>query len=70
MTIEVFKTNVADEAQANDVRRMLQQHFPHSRINFDLHDCDKVLRIEGADFTTENVMLLVKGKGIVCKILD
>lgn len=70
MLIEIFKTNVADENEANGLKELLQGHFPSSRINFDLHDADKVLRIEGTDFTTEAVILIVSKKGIVCRLLD
>lgn len=44
--VEVFKTNVALPASASRMIHTLQQHFPAYRVNFDLHDCDKVLRVE------------------------
>jgi len=46
MMIEVFKTNVQEISQANKIVAVLLEHFPGSRINFDMHDCDKVLRVE------------------------
>jgi hypothetical protein len=70
MTIEVFKTNVENEAQAAEVRQLLMQYFPSSRINFDLHDTDRILRVEGMDFTVEQVVALVNAEGVVCTILD
>jgi hypothetical protein len=70
MTIEVFKTNVANETEANELKRVLHLHFPGSRVNFDLHDCDRVLRIEGADFTADQVVILAEAKGVVCSLLD
>jgi hypothetical protein len=70
MAIEVFKTNVEDKTEANELKRILLQHFPGSRINFDLDDCDRILRIEGPDFTADKVLLLVSGKGVVCTILE
>jgi hypothetical protein len=48
----------------------LSNSFPYSRINFDLHDCDKILRIEGVDFTIEKVQVLVAQKGFECCVLD
>lgn len=69
MMIEVFKTDVSDEKQASDLRHLLLRHFPTSRINFDLHDCDKILRIEGADFSSELVQALVKNSGFACDML-
>jgi hypothetical protein len=45
-------------------------HFPDSKINFDLDDCDKVLRVEGRNFATEQVMHLVQENGFKCAVLD
>jgi hypothetical protein len=70
MTIEVFKTDVADESQAKKLRQLLLQHFPSTRINFDLDDCDKVLRVEGVGFKTVDVIRLASKNGVVCKVLD
>lgn len=68
--IEVFKTNVNEPSQARSLVTLLLRHFPGSRINFDLHDSDKILRIEGADFNPENVMLVVTQKGYECIALE
>lgn len=45
--IEVYKTNVQTRQQANKIMGLLQHNFSKARINFDLQDCDKVLRLEG-----------------------
>ena len=68
--IEVFKTNVDEALQARQLADILRQHFPGSRVNFDLHDCDKILRIEGEHFTPEKVMTIVNEKGFMCSILE
>jgi hypothetical protein len=68
--IEVFKTNVQGKEQADDLVRELKKHFPASRINIDMHDTDKVLRLEGADFRIEKVQLLVKQNGFNCSLLE
>jgi len=68
--IEVFKTNIQDALQAKSLVAFLLHHFPDSRVNIDLHDCDKVLRIEGCDFLPAKVMMLVKEKGFVCSLLE
>lgn len=44
--IEVFKTTVSDKEQSQDIISELMKHFPSGRINFDLEDCDNVLRID------------------------
>jgi hypothetical protein len=68
--IEVFKTNVQTASDANDIVQMLLHHFPGSRINFDLQDCDKILRVEGKDFCSDKIMLLVSKNGFCCEILE
>ncbi|MGN6165463.1 MAG: hypothetical protein ACTHOF_13080 [Flavisolibacter sp.] len=68
--VEVFKTNVQEATEAQSIVAMLLQHFPDSKINFDLHDCDKVLRMEGEDFENKKVVSLVTQKGFTCTLLE
>lgn len=68
--IEVFKTNVKRKSDAGKIIATLLQHFPSSKINFDLSDCDKILRVEGEQLLTEKIMILVKEKGYDCDILE
>ena len=68
--IEVFKTNVEETAEAKRIIELLLTHFPGSKINFDLHDCDKILRVEGKSIAPEKVMTLVIENGFHCKILE
>ena len=68
--IEVFKTNVSEPSEAKTLVTLLLRHFPGSRINFDLHDRDKILRIEGTSFEPENVMLVITKKGYECVVLE
>ena len=69
-TIEVFKTNVCQLQDAERIVTILSADFPGSRINFDLHDCDRILRLEGGNFTVEKVMMLVRQQGFECCVLD
>lgn len=68
--VEVFKTNVQEFAEAQRLVAVLRRHFPGSKINIDLDDCDKVLRVEGNNLRIEKLMTLVTEKGFVCTILD
>ena len=52
--IEVFKTNVPEVCVAQNIIALLLEHFPESKINFDLHDCDKILRFEGDIITVKS----------------
>lgn len=44
--ILVFKTNVASERDAIRIVNQLIAKWPDLKINFDLDDCDNILRIE------------------------
>ena len=68
--IEVFKTNVEEAYHAKNVIALLLEHFPGSKINFDLHDCDKILRVEGENFAIEKVITLVTENGFSCMVLE
>ena len=68
--VEVFKTNVQKKAQSKMLLCILSETFPSFKINFDLSDCDKVLRIEGDNIEALPIMFLVKEHGFTCEILD
>lgn len=70
MRVEVFKTNVHQDYQAKRLVDLLQQYFPGSKINFDLDDCDKVLRVEGDNFLPGKIMTLVNENGFSCVELE
>ncbi|WP_215223949.1 hypothetical protein [Echinicola shivajiensis] len=44
--VEVFKTSVEAVEDKQFLLDKLQKEFPHYKINFDMEDCDKILRIE------------------------
>jgi hypothetical protein len=69
MMIEVFKTNVEDEGRSRMLIGLMLEQFPVCRINFDLEDCDKVLRVEGKDFCTTRIIELLKLNGHHCEVL-
>ena len=49
---------------------MLSEAFPSFKINFDLSDCDKVLRVEADNIEALRIMILVKAYGFKCELLD
>ena len=67
--IEVFKTNVREISQANQIVELLLEHFPGAKINFDMHDCDKVLRVEGSCVPVK-IMAIVEQHGFNCTPLQ
>ena len=71
-TVEVFKTNVQKDAQARLLVKKLLAHFPHCKINFDLQDCDKILRvagIAGIDICPEKIIRVINRSGYQCEAL-
>ena len=68
--IEAFKTNVQKKRQCKMLLCILSEAFPALKINFDLSDCDKVLRVEGAHMEALRIMILVKEQGFKCEVLD
>jgi len=68
--VEAFKTNAQKKAQSKMLLCILSEAFPSFKINFDLSDCDKVLRVEGDNMEALRTMILVKEYGFTCEILD
>jgi hypothetical protein len=68
--VEVFKTNVQKKVQSKMLLCILSEEFPSFKINFDLSDCDKVLRVEGDNLEALRIMILIKECGFTCEILD
>lgn len=68
--VEVFKTNMPDCKQAERMLALLVLHFRESRINFDMHDCDKVLRVEAGHIIPEKVIEIMNSQGYQCTVLE
>ena len=64
--VEVFKTNVRTKKQALKVASLLRP----MKANFDLEDCDKILRVEDEQINPEAVVQFVTAQGFVCALLD
>ena len=68
--VEVYKTNVRHKRQARRLLDVLSKQFPMFSINFDLEDCDKILRVEGKNIPQEKIAKLVAENGYQCNALD
>ncbi len=68
--VEVFKTNVNDPLHALWILNVLSYELPGARINFDLQDCDRILRVEGRDLRPELIMALLGKEGFDCVCLE
>ncbi|TWI95098.1 hypothetical protein JN11_04527 [Mucilaginibacter frigoritolerans] len=67
--IEVFKTNVENSKQAAALLYLLQDQLPSAEINFDLEDCDNILRVKGNYFCPSNIIQTLADYGFECSVL-
>ena len=67
--IEVFKTNIQEKTQSEEVKKQILKHYPELIIGFDLEDIDKVLRIEGSFFISSDVVELIVFIGFECELM-
>ena len=67
--VEVFKTNIQRKRTAAKVKMELLLLFPECKINFDLDDCDRILRIESAVEVSGKIEEALKLKGFYCEAL-
>ncbi|PIQ49131.1 MAG: hypothetical protein COW03_06220 [Cytophagales bacterium CG12_big_fil_rev_8_21_14_0_65_40_12] len=59
--IEVFATNIDSWSKARKVLNQIREAYPDYLANFDLEDCDKILRIEtqGIKIDTKSIIRLL-----------
>lgn len=65
--VKVFKTNVTSMIDANLIIQSLINIYPKCKINFDLDDCDKILRIEGGEIDNDHIVCLLNEAKFECK---
>lgn len=53
MTVEIFKTNVKNKKVAKHLLKMLHSRLPACYFNFDLDDCDRILRAQTESYSIE-----------------
>ena len=56
--VEVFKTNIEDSLQAKWLISKIHETFYHYEANFDLDDCDNILRVECRRGLVESQILI------------
>ncbi|QSW90441.1 MULTISPECIES: hypothetical protein [Flavobacterium] len=70
MVVEIFKTNVEKETETNYVIAVIKRQFPSYKVNFDLEDCDKILRVEGLELQWNTIIDYVNCLGFLCIRLE
>ena len=70
--VQVFKTDVQDQKDAKRIILFLHQNYSHCKVNFDLDDCDRILRIESrlGPVKETAIQLVVAGYGYDCEPLQ
>ncbi|MBC9798157.1 hypothetical protein [Sinomicrobium weinanense] len=69
-TIEIFSTNITDPVVADICTLVLSHHFPRTRIDFDLEDSDRILRVEGREIDAEKIIAVLASLEINCMLLE
>lgn len=70
--VRVFKTNITDTTQAEEFVDSIHLNFSNYIANFDLEDCDNILRIESFhnDICQESIINLITEKGFYAEELQ
>lgn len=68
--ISVFKTSVTSEEEANKVRPYLDLLYAVKNWNFDLEDCDNILRVDSITHVSEYVVRMMIMLGFSCEELE
>ena len=56
--VEIFKTNVNNKKQAAKVLKTLNTNLPAYFFNFDLDDCDRILRVKSSGPPIETIRII------------
>jgi hypothetical protein len=68
--VEVFKTNVQQRELAEQLASIIRGRLAFCKINFDLEDCDKILRVEGDQISVETIIGILSTHGLECEVLE
>lgn len=67
--IEIFKTNVSSESMALKLIAELVIQHENVRFNFDLDDCDRILRAEGTELKLKDIQEQLTSAGFNCELI-
>ena len=70
MDILIFTTNVEKPEQVSEVHPLLTSVEAISQWNFDLEDCDNILRIEATNISPRYIENLLQDAGFNCTELE
>lgn len=67
--VDVFKTNVEQPEYSEMLIDQIINQIPNSQINFDLEDCDKILRIEAEIVSNQIIIEILHQNGYYAEVL-
>lgn len=69
--VEVFKTNISEHCDAQLLLEKIHKRFDYYAANFDLDDCDKILRVESdvQPVKVKDLIKLIKQAGYLAEVL-
>jgi len=70
MDILIFATSVEKPQQVSKVKTLLTSVQSISQWNFDLEDCDKILRVEADGISPRFIETLLQTAGFNCQELE
>lgn len=69
--VEVFKTNIEDPLRAKWLVSKIDETFSSYKANFDLDDCDNILRVECVEGIKPNQLISFLAKyNCIAEVLD
>jgi len=67
--ISVFKTSVTNTTEIETLKPLFDRHLENAKWNFDLADCDNILRIDSQKEIAEITINLLQDNGYKCEEL-
>ena len=68
--IYVFKTSVDSASKFESASALLHELLPDTLWNFDLEDCDKILRVEGSLIPIHCIIELLYKMDFLCERIE
>ena len=68
--IYVFKTSVETKTQVKKLKPHIDKILPGEKWNFDLDDCDNILRIDSRENIVVQITVLLKSHQYHCEELE
>lgn len=68
--VYIFKTSVKTKKALKELAPKFDKFIPNSKWNFDLDDCDKILRVDSKEATSQQIIEFLKLQQVDCSELD